>query len=471
MVTLLEQKFAEMVNVFRKQVQTLPNEMKSHVYSAESFQSPCQIHILSCKEYDLNLIIKTHDPEFGDIVKETAISHDKFDDEIANFLEQPMWKKLSKISTTDGDNYKYLLGQMVRFGAKIRDHNFDMQSTLTSFTGDNDLSTWELFCDVTNFDLNMKTKTYVDFCKNAFEKSKEYVETSISDTTQQIQNIGFGSYFYPFILIGGLEPSFKGQLTGSDFAQLDEYVYDSKFSNKRLVITKMGLVAIEVDNILTANKIINTIFGSALLLGLDANVNRLNEIASVSMKERAFVHSWQTSTVRTMMYDYRARFTSLNLLKIPVSLEEINEIIKTAEQIWEKAEFVTELELFLQSQTHLDNSEFLQSFNTSWLVIERYLRRKFDNKINSVSNEIRKHLDRLEISRIMGILKADGDITPEEFQKYDKSREPRNRIFHGKEPPTFEEAKQCLNVAMDIVRNKTGINKKFDLSMKNSVYL
>lgn len=471
MASQLEQRFTEMMYAFRKEFENVPKDVQSLIISAESMKNPCQIHILTCKEYQLNLIIKTHYPEFGDIVKEIYIHHDKFDDHIVNFLEQPIWKKLAEGDSVNGGDYNLLLGYLVRFGSKIRDYNFDRQSTVTSFTGDSSLSTWELFCDITDFDLNKKAKTFVDSAMSAFNESKKFLEIPIQNPPSQIQHSGFGAYFYPFILIGDFKPTFKGQLTGSDFSKFDEYVYDAKFSNMRLIVTKIGLVAIETDNPVQANKIVNTVFGTALLLGLQVYANRLNEIASVSLKETAFVHSWQTSTIRTMMYDYRARFARLNLLKIPIPVDTINEIIKTAERIWLEDKFIIELELFLQSRTHLDNSEFLQSFNTSWLIIEKYLRRKFHDKINSNSDGVKKHLGRLEISRIMDILKSDGDVTIDEFKKYDELREPRNRIFHGKDPPNLDEARKCLDVAMEIVRRETSIDKKFDFSTLDLVYL
>lgn len=470
MTTSLEQKFIEMVDMFRRQLSTLQEDLRPYAISAESMQSPCQIHILSCKEYNLNLVIKTHDPEFGDVVKETTISPDKFDDDIEKFLEQPIWKKLSQ--NTDNSDYDYLVGYLVRFGAKIRDHNFDRQSTLTSFTGDGSLSTWELFTDITNFDLKEKAIGFADLCANAAYQSMEFQESTVSTPTPAIvQRQGFGAYFYPFVIIGDFKRTFKGQLTGSDFDRFDEFVYDGKFANMRFVVTKIGLVSIEIDNPVLANRIINTVFGTALLSGLAVHANGLNEIASVSIKERAFVYSWQTSTLRTMMYDYSTRFARLHLSKIPMPVDAILDIIKNAERIWVEGKFVTELELFLQSQTHFYNLEFLQSFNTSWLVIERYLRQKFGNKVNSQTGGIKKHLEKLDINRIMDILRTDGDITDDDFKKYDALRDRRNVIFHGKEPPSLDETKECLDVTMNIVAKETGISKQFDFNSLGHVYI
>lgn len=59
MPTILEQKFTEMISTYRRQLASHSDDIQRFASSAESMQSPCQIHILSCKEYDLNLIIKT----------------------------------------------------------------------------------------------------------------------------------------------------------------------------------------------------------------------------------------------------------------------------------------------------------------------------------------------------------------------------------------------------------------------------
>lgn len=472
-MTILEQKFTEMVKAFRKKLEGLPPELKSHnVNTAESMQSPCQIHVLSCNEYNLHLIIKTHDPEYGDIVKETIISHDKFDDDITNFLEQPIWKKLAQNS--DSSSYDYLVSYLVRFGVVIRDRNIDRQSTLTSFTGDGNLSTWELFTDIANFDLKEKAVNYADWYAKELYKSLESRDTNTQapiPLPTTVQHQGFGAYFYPFIIIGDFKRTFKGQLTGSDYNQFDEFIYDGKFANMRLAVTKIGLIGVEIDNPVLANRIINTVFGTASLSGLQVHANGINEIAGVSMKERAFVYSWQNSTLRTLMFDYGTRFARLHLSKIPIPVDAIHEIIRTAERIWTEGKFVTELELFLQSQTHFYNRDFLQSFNTSWLVIERYLRHKFGNKTNALTGGIKKHIEKLDISRIMDILRTDGDITDDEFKKYDTLRDRRNVIFHGREPPSLDESKECLDVTMDIVSKETGISKKFDFDSIGHMYI
>lgn len=472
MPTILEQKFTEMISTYRRQLASHSDDIQRFASSAESMQSPCQIHILSCKEYDLNLIIKTHDPEFGDLVKETIIASDKFDVGIANFLEQPVWKKLAEKDSRNNQDYKFLLGQLVVFGSKIRDRNFDKQSTVTSFMGDGNVSTWELSCDITNFDLNEKATSFVDSCISSFEIYTEYQKSPEPIAVpSEIQQRGFGAYFYPFILIGEFKPTFTGQFTGSDFSKFDEYVYDARFANMRLVVTRIGLVGIDTDNPELANKIINTIFGTALLLGLPVHANRRNELAGVSLKDSAFVHSWEVSTLRTIMYYYTTRFARLHLFKKPVPLETIQDIIKTAERIWKEDKFITELELFLQSQTHLDNSEFLQSFNTSWLVIEKYLRRKFSDKVNTQTGGIKKYLEKLDISRIMDILRTDGDITDDELKMYDSLRDRRNEIFHGKNHPNLDETKSCLTIASYIVEKETRVSKKFDFNTTDYVYV
>jgi hypothetical protein len=171
------------------------------------------------------------------------------------------------------------------------------------------------------------------------------------------------------------------------------------------------------------------------------------------------------------MYDYSARFARLYLFRKPVPIEPIQDIIKTAERIWTENKIVTELELFLQSQTYFDNLEYLQSFNTSWLVIEKYLRRKFNDKINNQTGGIRKHLEKLDISRILDILKTDGIITDNEFKMYDNLRDRRNLIFHGKNHPDKDATKSCLEVAKYIAEKETGINKKFDFNTAEHVYV
>jgi hypothetical protein len=457
----LEQKFISMVDTFRQEYEKLSPEEKRCCGSAESLNEPCQIYILTCKDYELHLIIKTSFSDLPDrLVKVIEVTPENYEKQLEDFSNQDIWKREIEDEFMKTRAFDFLLPQVVEFGRKMRQRNLELQSRLVGFWGGGSLAFWDFAGNIDDIDLETKVRGMIKSYRNAFmtlqtEVTKNNVQPSIF-----IPKTGWGAYFYPFILIGEFKKTFRGQLSGSDYLHLDDTVYDGEFDHIHLVVNKDGLVGLDIEDGAKANNVINTIFGTALLLGLNCYANRTHELATVFIKDRLFVHSWKVAGLRTVPYDYRSRHVKLDVLRrLSIPLEVLTEILQTAEKIWQ-SKFAAELRLLLESYTHAQNNEFLQSFNISWLIVEKYLRQKWNKKLQSAG--MKKQLKNWDLGRILDVLKTDGDITADDFSKMDGLREMRNIVFHGKEEMAVKESIECFELAVAIIRKELGINKKFN---------
>lgn len=458
----LEEKFISMIDTFRLEYEKLSPEEKQYCGPAESLSSPCQIHIITCKEYGLHLIIKTDFSDLPDkLIRVIEVTPENFEKQLEEFSNQDIWKRELENEWGKIRTFDFFLPQIVEFGKKMRQRNLESQNKLTGFWG-GQLAFWDFSGNIDDIDLEARARGIIKSCKNAFATLQTEPTNNSARPEMFAPKTGWGAYFYPFILVGEFKKTFKGQLSGGDYLHLDDTIYDGKFDDARLLVNRDGLVGLDIEDGAKANNMINTIFGTALLLGLNCYANRSHELATVFVKDRLFVHSWQIAGLRTVPYDFRSRYVKLDVLRrTRISVEILTEIIQRAEKVW-RGESAAELRLLLESYTHAQNNEFLQSFNTSWLIIEKHLRQKWDRKLRSEG--MKKQLKNWDLGRILDVLKTDGDITAENFCKMDSLREVRNIVFHGKEELDAKKSTECFEAALDIIRNETGINNKFDPS-------
>ncbi|MDC8451451.1 MAG: hypothetical protein LV477_00925 [Candidatus Nitrosotalea sp.] len=468
----IKEKFISMIDTFRIESDKLSPEEKKHLWN--DFGKPCQLYIFSCKDYNLHLIIKTKFSELRDkTIELIEITPENFENQFDAFENRSTWNK--KMEEKDGDFFiprpkrvDLIRDYLVYFGQKIIQRRADVQNKSTGFVGDLSLGYWDFSGDVETIDLDGRVRGLVQGAKQSYHNSKKETISETPKPTSSSHTVSAcGAYFYPFVLIGELKKTTKGQLSGSDHLHLDDIVYDCKFDDLRVAVTKAGLLVVETDDVITAIKTINTIFGTAMLLGLPVYSSRPQEIAFVYLRERAFVSSWTSTTIRSLMYDYRTRFLRLNIPRLQIHLKILKQIIQRSEKIL-KSKLDEEVRLLLESHTYSNSSENLQSFNTSWLIIEKYLRKIWDEKMKF--DFVNKNMKNRDINYILKDLKTSEIITLSEYSKMQNLRGTRNKVFHGNSEPNITQTKRCFETAEEIIRRETRINKKFDFNVSNYIY-
>lgn len=272
------------------------------------------------------------------------------------------------------------------------------------------------------------------------------------------------TYFYPPIWVGKWpKKTFKEKAKGS--FTFPKKALNLEYKGRIVIIQQDGLIAIGEEDVLKATRMLNEIMATSLLMGLEANAIRELEVSNAKIDPSSLIiRSWRTRayTLRTQLaYIFppqQPRFED----RIKVKKENIIEIIQQAERISQDPDISDFLTFFLQAHTHLDNSEYSQSFIMSWVIIERemiWLWRKF-LKEEQMPRKRREKLSRTTywtIDFIIEGLNIGGRLSEKEYRDLMDLKSNRNDIIHAGESTTLEEAEKCFEMAKSIVKQRSGL--------------
>lgn len=478
----IEIKIIDMIDNFRDEFKKLSPEEQTQEQMISSLKAPCQIHILSSPSKKFHLLLKTHFPQLKDkVVKIIQFSYNTIVEQLEDFQNDPMWANIDKELQSD----KMFLGLpsqsiqqlLVNFGRTIQQRSDLATSSYFTGTGSmslqsNQIAIWDLYGELADINFKERAKLIIQECKNAYlHAQKEKTQQKPEQITESIPNTksGFGTFCYPPILIGEFKPTLRDQVTNREREILYENVIESKFADVPLIINKGGIIALETKDRTVAEKILNTIMGIALLMGLSLYAVKSSEIAHVTIDKntnRISGSSWQSSTLRMTLFGYEQRFLFFPELhqRKQISVKDMELVVKKAETVWQNHEQVNMLKLLLGSFTHLDNDEFSQSFIMSWTVIEQYLYGIWNKKIKEagVTNRISEDLNRWDVYRILEILHIDKIISEDDYQDMRKLHLLRNDLIHFGYEVTEKQSKECYNIAFHIITDTFGIHEKIE---------
>lgn len=279
-----------------------------------------------------------------------------------------------------------------------------------------------------------------------------------------------GAYYYPGVFIGdNVEISFKEKLHGPNIIEYPKYEYEFIFNGQTGFYDKYGFLVIQVEDEKSAIKILNTIFGISLILGVESLSVRASELISSKMRPDISVLgnslggcSWNSSNKRFKPMN----FTGSRKTTIP--LDKMKKIIKMAELVYND-EKMNDLVLFLlDSHTHLNNLEFSQSFLFSWFIIENFIPRLFAEVIsekNKMSGQMIKadKYDSWSIATKIEFLNFVGKIDAKKYEFLKNYNNKRNDFIHKGKTIIGSDSEKLYDFSFNIVKNE--INKKLEEEM------
>jgi hypothetical protein len=207
--------------------------------------------------------------------------------------------------------------------------------------------------------------------------------------------------------------------------------------------TQNGFLCIETPDKHEAHRWFNRIMAGFLSEGLPAVVVHEHEIGGVHLPQHDG-QSWGGS------FHPLERRSTLIFDQNRISVEELSVVLRKAEH-HSTQPYATHIPAFLEAHTHLEGNEPTQSFVFSWAIIEPVVSSKWSTYVASkaVSSARRKKLEgsdwtldaRSEALQLAGLL--DQDL----YDRLNTVRKIRNRVFHGEQAATMQEAEQALALA------------------------
>lgn len=474
---IIENKIKEMIDAFREDYNVLTEDEKSCEQKISTLNAPCQIHVISAPSKKFHILIKT---QFGDIpdksVKHTILSATDYVSELEKIHEtMSQFEEHDHVSDIiiPEEFGSSAFSSLVSFGQEIQSgKRDDIASGMYNFGGmallGEQLAVWNLYGNLESIDFVDEGKKIVkgyksDCVRRHEEQQKPQQITQYNPNTKT----GFGTYFYPPILIGKLTPSMKERIEGKEMELLKENTILDEFDKLTLIINRGGLIGLQTDDKKNADRIISTITATLLLLGIPLHAHKISELATLSFDiktQKVTQSQWSQSSLRTQFFSYGTTFdlfTPPSLLRYQITINDTNLLLTEAKRIWKQKSLFDLLKLILGSFTYLDTEEYAQSFILSWTIIEKHLYELWNQKLESskISNSRIRDLNRWDTFRIAEILHLDRTISDDEYFEIRSLRELRNDLFHEGQGVTKKQAERCYDVAYEIAKKKAEITK------------
>ncbi|TAK18090.1 MAG: hypothetical protein EPO37_05740 [Nitrosarchaeum sp.] len=303
---------------------------------------------------------------------------------------------------------------------------------------------------------DMRRFNYEYLIKKMIQDIKEQVEHNKKSQTYQKQSPqikehkGFGTYFFPPIVIGKmLKPTVSEMVEGIkniDFPTFDKKAFDIEFDHILVIIAKDGYLAVCVDDREKSLDILNTIMATSVLEGLESQTVReyeLSQIDYVPETRNITGFSYDQRTIRNELFYGAQKEKILEHRRKEIDEDYFKKIMEKASKIFEDKDMAEDLRILLEAITHMKDSEFPQAFIMGWKIIEKYISQKWHKKQNT-----NKKIKTPDVVVMINDLK---DELQEKYSDFTELRKIRNSYMHGKKTVTQKEAQKCVDISKELV--------------------
>ena len=486
---MIKQVFSNMIDYFRTEVGKLNNHEIKYIQVISSLNKPCQLHVISSPAQNHHFVIKTHFHDLEDkLIRVIQLHQNNFVSQLKELIEDSIWTNQKNRDKFPFNGIQYPcpneLGQeMIRFGQNIVQYNNYHTENYGGFgvrmVINKKIAVWHILGKIEEWDFKKEVNRFVSQCKqeavayqqnsgkhdNAQKNQLPVTKYSGINKEMQISKSlsGFGTYFYPSILIGELAPTIEDQIF-RNYDGLAKNVFVTKIDGMTIAISKGGLLGIQSNDSNKAEKMLNTIMAVTLLSGLPVYSVRKFEIASIRFEKNTLkmqASQWSISSIRMQIFsslmvpglDYQEH------ARAQISLADLKLTIKRCEKIWNEHENQKFADLLLNCHDLLQDGRYSQSFLTSWTIIEQHLYDLWVGKLADaeVTQRTRKDLNRWTLYQVLEILHVDKLITEDNYHDLRELQKFRNDVIHEGYMITEKQAGKCYRIASAIVREKTGI--------------
>ena len=466
----------ELIDTFRQEAQQQLTEAQiASVGKSGNYLAPCQIEIIWIANPEFQIVVVSNflDRKDKEIIINGPFQGHEVIDAIDNLLKEPRWTKPLPVTGGQAPLLPYpveftnqLTLAEVFSGVLYGDIETIKESFLqrvkrpSEFGGfplGNEAFVWLIAGNISDMP---KNKFIDDFIRQAkFEPPTQ--QPTPSPTLPQIRCTA--AYVYPPIRIGAPpKPMNFGEFSsGMYMYRFGQVAFETKFDNYRMIITKDGLIAITGDNRELALRIFNVVFGTAELCGIPAQAVRESEIGAITFDEATMAtmtYSMPMRTLRSMPILERRgqRFSFMSTLRRVVTEDKISEVVGKAQRIYQHLDKSEELSFFLQALTHLEDTEFAQSFTMSWIIVEKYLSRIWKNFMQEkkVYGERENKLTNpgmWSTDFVIETLNLSGVLSEQRYKLLMELKKERNNFIHKGRAITKDDAEECLKMAKEIV--------------------
>jgi len=278
---------------------------------------------------------------------------------------------------------------------------------------------------------------------------------------------GLCSIMYPPIWIGEMpKPTFRQK--ASSFIVQNKIAFDGKYGEKVLVIYNDGFLFVSEPDRAKATRTLNELMATMLLHGKRAFAFREQELgkASIDPESKEF-RSYEPpgSPLRLALSGEKLgpHLVVPEIRRESVKPEQVASWIGKAEEMKRDPALAEFAVFLLESRTHLQGSEFMESFVFSWLIIEKQLYRLWARYLarQALPKRRREKLtdsSRWTVDSVIESLNLVGEVSNEQYESLSRMRKTRNDIIHEGERVNRDQAVECIRVAHSMLKQEFRIS-------------
>lgn len=323
---------------------------------------------------------------------------------------------------------------------------------------------WQIVGDL----CSLSVKELVD--KSFREKKQAASATPPQQPQQKLPIPGFGTYFYPRLLVGEIpQPTPQEVLLRKD--SLNPFrkaakAFHTTYNGRTLVVNQDGYVGLEAKSKREAMEDLNVLMAAVLLSGISVTAVREVELGTIGIDSDSFTITSTSSglvSLRTAPAFGGVGIPALpevdlqlmQLQKRIVSEEKLRGVIARADGANNDPVARSYLLFLGEAYTHRFASEYRQSVVMAWLVIESWMEQQWLNMLGQ-KNLSQGRRDRFiapdpwtaelraETLNLLGL------IDDTRLEKLTVARRKRNKVVHDGYNPTEGEADDILKLAIEV---------------------
>src|SRR5207249_8765372 len=139
-----------------------------------------------------------------------------------------------------------------------------------------------------------------------------------------------------------------------------------------------------------------------------------------------------------------------------VSIEKLEEWLRTTEKVTASGTPSETLRFLLEANTHFENSDYLEAFVLSWLIVEKDVYSRWNRYLEEKRLEAsrRRKLENPSVWTVDVVieeLSLAGVISEDDYRKLMAMKTVRNNMIHRAERVSKEQADQLLKLALGII--------------------
>jgi hypothetical protein len=473
----LENWLRTFVAEFRRKYDALPLSTKKQVSSLDNFSPPCQILALwiSMQGHEQQHIYVTRNKESPDLqIKASGpLAPLQLPGTMGEYLKVP-WLGMPTEPKEEyiPTSYKEIIeNDFISVARLLADLLYTPQPEVEAMIytkaplGNNGFI-WRVYGNIETMSAQTLASQIIDDAqKGESAKPSSSPHYQAEQTTRTIS--GYVSSFYPPMLIGKRPNlTFIERIHGVTPASKLLKWSKSNYQGRELLYSRQGLLFIGEPDKTKCSRLFNEIMAITMLWGINVHTVRENDMSEANFKG-VFGTGWMmfpSSPERvSLIQDIWSIDEAVLKRYREIPEEKFLELIPTAEKVVAKGPAASDsLVYLLEAFTLMDNSEYMESFIVSWLVIERYITKLWELYLSeeSVSGSRKKKLEDWSTDDIIEVLFLGKKINSNDYAKFKGFKAKRNKIAHEGSVTTRGECQQCFDFATSLVKKELGLSQQ-----------